>query len=182
MKQLIVTTILFFVTLSASAQVLVDIRAGATVSTITEQNMRMGARAGVGVGYRFTKHWGIRSGLFYTMKGATVSDYIFDYDTENSTNLSYIDLPVEASVAFRLSENSYIDLHGGPYLACLVNSAKPETVQTEVNRIDFGAGMGIDFVFGHFVFGPEAQYGFTRLASPVNEHNITYSLTLGYRF
>ena len=51
----------------------------------------------------------------------------------------------------------------------------------------FVAGMqgwasGADFIVGHFVIGPEVQYGLTRLTKPGSDHNTTYALTLGYRF
>ena len=38
------------------------------------------------------------------------------------------------------------------------------------------------FIVGHFVIGPEVQYGLTRLTKPGSDHNTTYALTLGYRF
>jgi len=43
-------------------------------------------------------------------------------------------------------------------------------------------GFGADFIVGHFVIGPEVQYGLTRLTKPGSDHNTTYALTLGYRF
>lgn len=46
----------------------------------------------------------------------------------------------------------------------------------------FVAGFGADFIVGHFVIGPEVQYGLTRLTKPGSDHNTTYALTLGYRF
>ena len=182
MKTTIIAVILLFSALKISAQVQVEIRAGAAVSSTSSLNMRIGPRAGVAVGYRFNRHIGIRSGLFYTMKGATKTNYIFEYDRNRALNLSYIDLPVEVSASFPLSAKSAIEVHGGPYISGLLKSSVPASCQFKVNKIDFGAGLGLDFIIGHFILSPEAQYGFTRIASDKSEHNITYAFSLGYRF
>lgn len=95
---------------------------------------------------------------------------------------SYLDLPVEALVAFRLSARTGLALHGGFYVACLLHSSLPDGTGFDVRRWDAGVGFGADFIVGHFVIGPEVQYGLTRLTKPGSDHNTTYALTLGYRF
>lgn len=50
------------------------------------------------------------------------------------------------------------------------------------NDWDAECGPGVDFVVGHFVTGPETQYGLSKIASPGSNHDVTYALTLGYRF
>lgn len=99
MKKLLITAGLLFATLGASAQFHADLRAGATASAIGDQHLKMGIRAGAGVEYLFTERWGLRSGLFFSMKGATTSNNVFNYDADKATRLSCLDLPVEALVS-----------------------------------------------------------------------------------
>lgn len=182
MKKLLITAGLLFATLGASAQFHADLRAGATASAIGDQHLKMGIRAGAGVEYLFTERWGLRSGLFFSMKGATTSNNVFNYDADKATRLSCLDLPVEALVSFRLSQRSRLALHGGPYVSCLLHASVPEDAGFDVRRWEIGAGFGADFIIGHFVIGPEIQYGLTQLTKPGSGHNTTYAVTLGYRF
>ena len=182
MKKIFISGILLFTALSASAQFHADLRVGATASSFGGQHLKMGIRAGAGVEYLFTERWGLRSGLFFSMKGATTSNNVFNYDSDKTTRLSYLDLPVEALVSFRLSQRSRLALHGGPYVACLLHSSLPDGAGFDIRRWDAGVGLGADFIVGHFVVGPEVQYGVTQLTKPGSDHNTTYFLTLGYRF
>ena len=182
MKKILILGILFFMAFSASAQFHVTLRVGATASSFGDQHLKMGIRAGTGVEYLFPKRWGFRSGLFYSMKGATTSNNVFNYDSDKATRLSYLDLPVEALVSFGLSQCSRLTLHGGPYIACLLHSSVPDGARLDVRRMDVGIGLGVDFTAGHFTVGPEIQYGLTRLTKSGSDHNTTYALTLGYRF
>lgn len=70
----------------------------------------------------------------------------------------------------------------GDFVACLLHSSLPDGTGFDVRRWDAGVGFGADFIVGHFVIGPEVQYGLTRLTKPGSDHNTTYALTLGYRF
>lgn len=182
MKKLFITASLLFVSLGVSAQFHADLRVGATASSIGDQHLKIGIRAGAGVEYLFTERWGLRSGLFFSMKGATTSNNVFNYDTDKATRLSCLDLPVEALVSFRLSQRSRLALHGGPYVSYMLHMSVPDGAGFDVRRWEIGADLGADFIIGHFVIGPEVQYGLTRLTKPGSGHNTTYSLTLGYRF
>lgn len=181
-EKILISAILLLAVFSASAQFRVDLRIGATASSFGDQHLKIGIRAGAGVEYLFSERWGLRSGLFFSMKGATTSNNVFNYDSDKATRLSYVDLPVEAVVSFRLAQRSRLALHGGPYVACLLHSSLPDGVEDNVRRLDAGCGLGADFIVGHFVIGPEVQYGLTRLIKFGSSHNTTYALTLGYRF
>ena len=134
MKKLLITAGLLFATLGASAQFHADLRAGATASAIGDQHLKMGIRAGAGIEYLFTERWGLRSGLFFSMKGATTSNNVFNYDADKATRLSCLDLPVEALVSFRLSQRSRLALHGGPYVSCLLHASVPDDAGFDVRR------------------------------------------------
>ena len=113
MKKIVSTFLLLFAVCGASAQLHVDLRVGASASMLSEQHLKLGLRGGVNIGYLFDEHFGLRTGLCYVMKGATTSSDVFDYASDRATRLSYIDLPVEATVGFRLSPTSRFDLHAG---------------------------------------------------------------------
>ena len=106
MKKIVSTFLLLFAVCGASAQLHVDLRVGASASMLSEQHLKLGLRGGVNIGYLFDEHFGLRTGLCYVMKGATTSSDVFDYASDRATRLSYIDLPVEATVGFRLSPTS----------------------------------------------------------------------------
>ena len=125
MKKIVSTFLLLFAVCGASAQLHVDLRVGASASMLSEQHLKLGLRGGVNIGYLFDEHFGLRTGLCYVMKGATTSSDVFDYASDRATRLSYIDLPVEATVGFRLSPTSRFDLHAGPYLSRLLRAKVP---------------------------------------------------------
>ena len=121
MKKIVSTFLLLFAVCGASAQLHVDLRVGASASMLSEQHLKLGLRGGVNIGYLFDEHFGLRTGLCYVMKGATTSSDVFDYASDRATRLSYIDLPVEATVGFRLSPTSRFDLRRSlplPTVAC----------------------------------------------------------------
>ncbi|MBP3481950.1 MAG: PorT family protein [Alistipes sp.] len=182
MKKSVFTLLLLFTALGASAQFHADLRVGAAASTFGDEHLKMGFRGGVGLSYLFTKHWGLRTGLYYSNKGMTRSNNVFNYSSDKAARLSYLDLPVEAVARFGMSPRSAFEIHGGVYVACCVIDKMPSTVDYKARRIDTGVGAGFDFVVGHFIVGPEIQYGLTRLTTSGNNHNITYALTLGCRF
>lgn len=181
-KKLLVAAVMLVSTFAASAQFHTSVRVGASATTFGEQKMKLGIRGGVNVEYGFSKLWGIRSGLFYTMKGATTSSDVLCYNPEKTTKLSYLDIPVEAQISFELSQKIGLSLHAGPYLAYLIHSSIPENTGYTIRRIEAGVGLGVDFSVGHFVIAPEVQYGLTGVTRPGSDHNISYAFTLGYRF
>lgn len=182
LKQMFLIAVMSLMTFVASAQIRTSVRAGVTATTFGDQEIKLGMRAGANVEYHFTNLWGIRSGLFYTMKGATTSKNVFCYDPQKTTKLSYLDIPFEAQVSFGLSEKTSMSIHAGPYLAYLVHSSVPKTVDYTIRRMELGAGFGLDLTIGHFVITPEVQYGLTTVTNPGSNHNISYALTFGYRF
>lgn len=167
---------------AASAQINSSIRVGATATTLGKQEIKLGMRAGASIEYQFSNLWGVRSGLFYTMKGATTSKDVLCYNPQKTTKLSYLDIPLEAQIAFGLSNKTRLAVHAGPYVAYMVHSSVSESAEYKLNRIEVGAGFGVDLSIGHFVVTPEVQYGLTKVTRPDSNHNISYALTLGYRF
>ncbi len=179
MKKILLTAALLLASFGVSAQLHVDLRAGASAASFGDRHLKLGLRTGIGVEYLFGR-FGIRTGLFYTNKGASTTSNVFDYD--RSIRLSYLDIPVEAVGSFPLAGRTRIEVHAGPYAACRVRSVLPEGMHYDAKHCEFGAGAGVDFAIGRFIVGPEVQYGLTRLAKRGDDHATTYALTLGYRF
>lgn len=182
LKKLFFIAAMLLSAFAASAQFHTSIRVGATATTFGEQEIKLGMRAGASVEYQFSKLWGVRSGLFYTMKGATTSKDVLCYNPQKTTKLSYLDIPFEAQVSFGLSQKTRLAVHAGPYLAYMVHSSVPKSAEYKLNRLEVGAGFGVDLSIGHFVVTPEIQYGLSNVTNPDSNHNVSYALTLGYRF
>lgn len=182
MKKSIITPLLLLLAIGASAQLRIDLRAGATASAIGDSHLTMGLRGGAAVSYLFANGIGLRTGLFYAEKGGTDSDNVFERRRSLTTRLTWADLPVEVAGAIRLSERSKLELHGGLYVARLLRAKLPATASCRARGWDTGVGAGFDFVVGHFIAGPQVQYGLTKIVTSGSSHNIAYSLTLGYRF
>ena len=182
LQKIFIIAVMSLMALGASAQFHASVRAGATATTFGEQEIKLGWRAGIGAEYLFTPQWGVRSGLFYTMKGATTSKDVICYSPDKTTKLSYLDIPFEAQFSMNLSQKCRLAIHTGPYLACLIHSSVPKDAGYKARRMEVGVGFGADFTVGHFIVGPEVQYGLTNATKPRSNHNISYAVTLGYRF
>lgn len=159
----------------ASAQFHTSVRVDTTATTFGSQEIKLSIRGGVNAEYMFTERWGVRSGLFYTMMGATTSKDVLCYDPRKTTKLSYLDIPFEAQVSFGLS------VHAAPYLAYLLHSSVSADADYSIRRMETSAGFGIDLTVGHFIVTPEVQYGLTKVTKLVSSQNISYAITLGYR-
>lgn len=181
-KKLFIIAAMSLLATGASAQFHTSVRAGATATTFGNQEIKLGLRAGVSAEYQLSDLWGIRSGLFYTMKGATTSKDVVCYNPRSTTKLSYLDIPFEAQVSFGLSRKNRLSLHAGPYLAYLMHSSVPKNADYTMRRMEVGAGFGVDLILGHFVVTPEVQYGLTKVTKPAFDHNLCYAVTFGYRF
>ena len=70
MKKIIIAVILLFIAFSASAQLHADLRVGATASSFGDRHLKMGIRAGAGVEYLFSEHWGASLGAFFLDEGS----------------------------------------------------------------------------------------------------------------
>ena len=95
--------------------------------------------------------------------------------------MNYLEIPVLASIRFQIVPKIGIALNGGPSIWYRV-SKKPDG-PAEMNSIDVGADMGLDFLINkNFVIGIESQYGLSEINKDSGQHIINYSLMFGYRF
>ena len=177
---------LFFLSTAGFAQWSFDVRAGVNAATFDAGNTRsaLGPKAGMGAGYAFSELFEVRSGLFFSMKGASMEGARrFEYDGDKIYRSSYLEIPLRVSFRFGLSPNFRLALNAGPYAAYRIGGKKNGL--TDVKDFDAGLGAGLDFLIGkHWLAGVEGQYGLMKVGKLENKNlnNISYSLLLGYRF
>lgn len=182
MKKILLAGILLLSAIGASAQLHVDLRVGTSAAALGDRHLKMGLRGGVDVSYLFLDRVGFRTGLHYIGRGTSLTSDVFDSASATSARLSYLDLPVEAVGSFPLSPRTRLEVHGGCYVARLIDSSLPDAIGQSPRGWDAGVTVGIDFAIGRFILGPEIQYGLVQVLPGGNSRNIAYSLSLGYRF
>jgi hypothetical protein len=216
---LVLVTTLSVVTISA--QLSVGVKAGFNASNITglpdlseltildflgiktnsTNNYKPGVNAGIAVQYMFTKHFGLESGLYYTMIGATQKlnvpigenyiNLIFDY------NPSYLQLPISVLYKFEVGPNLYLYPSAGVYLAygltgkvkgkiesdlpdediilhLDVDTDEVDFFSNEMNRFDAGIGLGLNLQYANFVIGLGGDLGLLKInkEDPGNYDNL----------
>lgn len=165
------------------AQISFDIRLGANLSDIPDNGYtaKFGIKTGALANYNFSNNFALKSGFYYSAKGVSDGDNPFDFSPDNQYELKYLEMPILASYYIGISEKFGLAFNAGPSVSYLLN--KPSTEFDGIKSVDFGANMGLDFIFNHhFIVGAEAQYGFPELIKDSKAHNVTYSVMIGYRF
>lgn len=176
------------------------VKLGANASTQSElgnicddNDLKVGLNAGVVARYYFN-HWiAVKSGLDYQGKGKKCD--LQDENTEQTTKLNYLVLPVKAE--FSASEKAgfkngqRLFFATGPYVGYLLNAKEElqgKTTDLEgLNDSDFGWSFELGFEFP--VFKTNAlqislnyDMGFSNMASDIDVQNKTASLNLGFLF
>lgn len=167
----------------SEAQTTVDARVGGTLCGLSEGDwtMKFGLKAGLSVDHAFSDLFALRSGLFFSMKGASDAETSFDYAPSTSIDLNYIEIPLLASFRVPITGQFGIALNAGPSIGYRVS--KDPAGWTEVNKTNVAFDAGIDLVFSsRYEISIEGQYGISELARDSRQHTITYSLLFGYRF
>jgi hypothetical protein len=158
---------------------------------------KIGFKAGGVVNIPVVAGFYIQPGVFYSTKGFKYNLDILGIKSESTTNLGYIEVPVNALYRFDLGNAGGFFVSAGPYAAFAVNGkTKTEAlgVETKTNvefgsdagemkRFDYGlnAGIGYETPWGVYV---RAQYGLG-LANLTNVDNATaknngFQFSLGF--
>lgn len=166
-------------------------------NTELSPDYKVGFKAGGVVNIPVVAGFYIQPGLFYSTKGFKYSDEVLGIKTETSTNLGYIEVPVNALYRFDLGNAGGLFVSAGPYAAFAVNGKNKTTVGSietkndiefgsdpgETKRFDYGlnAGLGYETPWGVYV---RAQYGLG-LANLTNVDNGTvrnkgFQFSLGF--
>ena len=153
-------TIALLVTTAASAQFSFGIQGGGNLSTFTSNedglstHLKPGFSAGVSTEFSFARTTGLRSGLFFTTKGARTSVPAID-DFNTTANLMYLQVPVHLAQRINIRGQRFV-LHGGPYVAYGIAGGSNRSVDganvpswrsfgsgdDRYKRWDFGVGIG----------------------------------------
>lgn len=166
-------------------------------NTEATSDFKTGFKAGGVVNIPVAAGFYIQPGIFYSTKGAKFSSDILGTKTEISTNLGYIEIPVNALYRFDLGNAGGIFVSAGPYAALAVNGKTKTSVNIlgfetktsqnvafgsdagEMKRFDYGinAGLGYETPWGVYV---RAQYGLG-LANLANSDNAS-TKNKGFQF
>ena len=186
MKRIILLSLFLLVSSVSFAQWSFDARIGANASTFDASKTRqaLGLKAGAGAEYTLSDLFALRSGLYFSMKGASMEGARrFEYDGDKIYRSSYLELPVLASFRFDVARNFRLALNVGPYAAYRLGGKKNGL--TDVKDFDAGIDAGLDFILhNRWVIGAGCQYGLMKVGKLGTEkvNNINYSLLFGYKF
>ena len=181
MKKLRLTflAVVLMVATAASAQFSWGVQGGLNVSNVRNQNclerVKLGFNIGVLTDFGFAPNMGIRSGLYYTTKGAA---------GRTDIRLPYLQIPVHFAYKINLASRTRLVLHAGPYAAYGVGGSHFGSENNQYQPFDFGVGVGAGFEFGRFLTGIGWDMGLLDISNAENRsvRNRNAFLTVGYRF
>ena len=150
----------------------------------------IGVHIGPVVEFKLQESLYFNSGLLYSLKG-------FKMESEGesaSTNLNYLEIPLNLAYKFPASETSNFFVQAGPYLAyALSGKAKYGNESENINfkedglkRIDLGVGIGLGFELGPLVPSVSYQLGLSNLnddsSSDMKAKNKVFQISVAYMF
>ncbi len=110
-------------------------------NTELSPDYKVGFKAGGVVNIPVAAGFYIQPGVFYSTKGFKYSTEVLGIKTETSTNLGYIEVPVNALYRFDLGNAGGLFVSAGPYAAFAVNGKNKTTVGSveTKNNVEFGS-------------------------------------------
>lgn len=172
-------------TISASAQVTWNVKAGAGLSwapiSLSGSGLDYSAsskshfvgKLGVGIEAPITQNFSVMPSLELALKGAKYE--YSDEEKPSNLNLTYVQLPVMAAYRFSLNDRLNMTLKAGPYFAYALSGKmddgeekwsifnKEEMEGDPASRFDAGIIAGVDFEYHRFVVGVEYEHGLTNM-------------------
>ena len=154
---------------------------------IWDTDMRLGIRVGVLGKRALSDAFGLRGGVFYSVKGYEASDVYFSGVYTNAIGtISYI----EAPFGFYFSGNDMISFHAGIYSAFLVSDKSEAggiSGSADAESVDMGLDFGATFsVNDALSINAGYQYGFISIdddtSAPVDTYNSNIVIAMGYSF
>lgn len=157
------------------------------VDEVDDNNVLTGFNIGLFAKVPVTEFFAIQPEISYTGKGSELT-YNNAFVTGTSKfKLNYIEVPVLAVI--NITKN--INIHGGPYLAYLINAkATNESNITlfnfendldadDFNRFDAGLAVGTGFDFDALSLGARYNYGLTKVGKEYNVNGNTFTFADG---
>lgn len=189
------------------------LRAGMSMSGKYGEGSSGGSKSGLDIGmtvdFRLSNKVYLLTGLDYVQKGAktkkgtewTNSNEKGEYKGSMSETPYYLQLPLRVGYKIPVSE-VFIMPYAGPYIAYGLggktkytyvytangekDTEKRPTFDGNVNRIDYGLGLGVNAEYKKMVLAFEHDWGLQRFAKKSAGYNALknkcFTITLGYKF
>ena len=178
MKKLRLTflAVVLMVATAASAQISFGVQGGLNVSNLRHEfgsaDILPGFNIGILTDFGFAPNMGIRSGVYFTTKGA---NQIVEGGS-GRLSLPYLQIPVHFAYKIDLMPRTRLVLHAGPYAAF--------GFESRYQLFDFGVGLGVGFEFGRILTGIGWDMGLIDISNFQygSARNRNAFLTVGYRF
>jgi hypothetical protein len=173
------------------------IRAGMNLSSLggtlgSVYDSKIGFNVGLNVEYSIIKQVAIKSGIYFTIKGAKYSDsyevynYYSGYQTvekDYTINEDYLQIPILGSYKLPLNNKLNLEFNFGPYLAYGI-AGKTEGDNTfgsnGLDTFDFGLIGGTGLTYKKFYVGLQYDLGLSNIAPSASNRN--FSVNVGYNF
>ncbi len=205
MKKLLSVLLLLAATITASAQITWNAKAGLGMSSLMgdgDVDSKIVGKIGVGIEKPISPNWSLMPSLEFALKGAKYGEAGY---SEN-VSLYYVQIPVLAAYRFHLTGKWNLCLKAGPYFAYGIagdssyeedgkGSGSDDVFGVEIGakRFEMGLDFGVDFEYGKWVVGAEYEYGITPLIDfpeDFDEYgsyeyklkNQAFYVTVGYKF
>ena len=221
MKKTIIAIVVLLSTVGASAQslfwdssdadkpVTIGARLGWNFASMAGKGSDLyDGRKGIGFGaevdVNLIKSFSINTGLYFSMKGASmeyeepVGD-ILGVKTKDMWTANFLEIPLYASYHLRFAPDSDLQIFAGPYFGYgiygryskkhrdMEGLSKDKTnlfsAPNSYHRWQSGIGLGASYTFGgHYVVGMQYQWGITDVAELMDNQWNMFQLSIGYNF
>ena len=189
MKKLFVLVCVMTLTMTMSAKITWNAKGGVGIATLWDTysnlNTKLVGKLGVGIEKPLSANWSLMPSFEVAWKGFKV-EYWGGSGSDLHFNFLYLQIPIVAAYRINLSEDWNMALKAGPYIGQAVYNHyyyKGHTGEYEIEKLDAGLDVGIDFEHHRFVIGVEAEMGFLKLEKYSDGgRNLAFYATIGWKF
>lgn len=166
---------------------------------------RKGVAFGAAVDVNLIKSFSINTGLYFTMKGASINEEetqvgdMLGMKAKTTKAVNFLELPVYASYHLRFTSDSDLQIFFGPYFGYGVygksgvkmrdtdgyaqEKVKLFSKSQGYHRWQSGIGLGASYTFdNHYVVGLQYQWGIRDVAELMDNQWNLFQLSVGYNF
>ncbi|MDE5669830.1 MAG: PorT family protein [Duncaniella sp.] len=166
---------------------------------------RKGVAFGAAVDVNLIKSFSINTGLYFTMKGASINEVetqvgdMLGMKAKATNAVNFLELPVYASYHLRFTSDSDLQIFFGPYFGYGVygksvvkmrdtdgyaqEKVKLFSKSQGYHRWQSGIGLGASYTFdNHYVVGLQYQWGIRDVAELMDNQWNLFQLSVGYNF
>lgn len=155
---------------------------GADFNNTSDTKVRVDMVVGPELEYFLTDRFSLGAGVLYSQQGATLENTDVEFD------IDYINVPITANfyvvkgLALRAGIQPGFNVNG----KMKAGDKEEEDFKDAVNAMDFSIPFGLSYEYRHFVIDARYTFGLTRIfdkdKEPLDSKNITFAITLGYKF